>query len=264
MKTILGKEFGRTWIGLMIWSAIIALVAFFGVSEYPVFGQNIKQLEDALALIPKIGQLICGVYNVNFAELTGYYVVMYYWIGLIVFTHAIYTGASIIAKESRDKTVEYLFTKPYTRSEIVWAKILAGLLNILAVGAITLAMSLLAILPISNDPVVYMQVFVSCIGMLFTQCVLMSLGFLCSAFFKSYKSGVMGAAAVLIGSYCLMFFVQYLDMPALNFLSPLTYFSVSFVVADGLGALYVLLAISVISICFYFTQKLYAKKVMVS
>lgn len=263
MKTIFLKELKRTRMGLIIWSSIVSLIALMGIIEYPVLGPNMHLVEEALAAIPKIGQLVFGVYNVNLNEITGYYIVMYYWTGLIVFTHAIYTGASIISKESRDKTAEYLFTKPYKRDTIVWAKIFAGFVNILVIGVITVIMYLLGMLIITDDPVVYMQILVSGLGMLLTQCVLMALGLLCSAIFRTYKSGARGAILVLLTSYCLMFSLQFADMPSLHFLSSLTYFSVSHVVANGLDIPYILLAVSVIAVCIYFTQRVYAKKVMV-
>lgn len=260
MKTIWIKEFKRTRTGLIIWSAVVALVTFFGVSEYPVIGQYMDRVEDALQLIPRLGQLICGVYNVDLATPIGYFAVMYYWSGLIVFTHAIYTGASMISKESRDNTVEYIFTKPYTRDEIVLAKITAGTMNILSVGIITVAMSLLAMLPITDEPAVFGQVFLAGVGMLFTQCVLMSIGFICGAVFKSYRSGVICAAGALLASYCMMFFTQNVDRPALNFLSPLTFFAISEVVNTGINVFYTLLSIAVTGLCLFLTVKIYSAK----
>ena len=262
MKTIFLKELKRTRIGLIIWSIMVGLVAFMGIMEYPVLGQNLGLLEEALALIPKVGQLVFGVYNVNITEPIGYYIVMYYWTGLIIFVHAIYTGASIISKESRDKTVEYLFTKPCPKSTIVTAKMLAALVNIFVVGLTATVMSLLAMIPITSDNAVYGHVFTACVGMLVTQGVLLMLGILCSALFKGYKASVSSAVGVLLLSYCLMFFVQYIDAPQLGFLSPLTFFSVSEVVKGGLGPSYVLLSAVIISLCVYFTQILYAKKEM--
>lgn len=263
MITIIKNELKRTRTGLIIWSAAAALIAWFGMLEYPVIGQNIELFEEALNLIPKIGRLICGVYNSNLYDPLGYYTVMYYWTGLIVFAHAIYTGASIISKESRDKTVEYLFTKPYKREEIVWAKIITGFVNISVIAFVVIAATMLGMAPVINEPTVYWQVLVSGIGMLLTQCVLMSLGLICSAIFKTYKSGTWGAIIVLLISYCLMFFVQYIEKPSLNFFSPLTYFSISDVVANGLGILYILLSILVMAVCLYFVQRFYAKKAMI-
>jgi ABC-2 type transport system permease protein len=264
MSAIIKNELKRTRTGLAIWSSVAALIAWFGMIEYPVIGQNIELFEDALNLIPKIGRLICGVYNANLYDPLGYYSVMYYWTGLIVFAHAVYTGASIISKESRDKTVEYLFTKPYKRWEIVSSKIIAGFVDISAISVVATAATMLAMIPAINEPAVYWQVLVSGIGMLLTQCVLMSLGLLCSAIFKTYKSGTWGAAIMLMASYCLMFFVQYIDKPSLNFLSPLTYFSISDVVENGLDILYILISVLVMAVCLYFTQRLYAKKAMIA
>ncbi len=263
MGTMLKKELKRTRRGLIIWSLIVGLTAYLGILEYPILAPYTAMLEETLIMIPRLAQLVFGVYNVNLGDTTGYYIVMYYWAGLVVFTHAIYTGASIIAKEQRDRTAEYLFTMPIKRSYIVWAKIVAGLVNISVVGIITLGMSLLAMIPISKDPVIYGQVLLSGIGMFLTQCVLMAMGLLCSAVGKTYKSGIMLSAAVLLASYSLMFFVQYIDLPALNFLSPLTFFSVSEVVLKGISLFNVLVAALVIDICLMLTQKLYLKKEMI-
>ena len=263
MKTIFLKELKRTRTGLTIWSFIVGLVAIMGILEYPVLSENLDLLGDALVMIPKFGQLVFGVYNIDLNEPIGYFAVMYYWTGLIIFAHAIYTGASIISKETRDKTAEYLFTKPYPKSTIVAAKTLAALANILAVGFVATAMSLLAMIPITGEGAVYGQVFAASVGMFITQGVLMMLGLLCSALFEGYRAGVFSAFGALLLSYCLMFFVQYIDAPRLAFLSPLAFFCVSWVVRDGIGLLYVLLSIAIMALCAYFTQKLYAKKEMI-
>ena len=263
MKTIFFKELKRTRIGLGIWSIIVGLVALMGILEYPVLGPNLHLIEEAVNLIPKLGQLVFGVYNVSLNDPIGYYVVMYYWTGLIIFVHAIYTGASIISKESRDKTAEYLFTKPYPKSTIVTAKMLTALVNIFIVGLTATSMSLLAMIPITSDSAIYGQVFAACVGMFITQGVLLMLGLLCSALFKGYKTSVLSAVGLLLLSYCMMFFVQYIDAPHLSFLSPLTFFSVSEVVKGGLGLSYVLLSVVIIVLCVFFAQRLYAKKDMI-
>lgn len=260
MWIIFKNEMGRTRKGLLIWGAVVGIVAFFGMLEYPFLSQYLDILEEALSALPKLGQLVFGVFHADLMSPVGYYVVMYYWTGLIVFTHAIYTGASIVLKESRDKTAEFLFTKPYKRSVIVWAKILAGLTNILIIGLVTIIMSFVAMLPITTEPSALWQILASGAGMLFTQALLMSLGFLCGAVFSTYGAAARGAAAVLLASYCIMFFIQYMEIETLNFLSPLTYFGVADVVAHGLSRVYTALCVLVIAVCLYLTQRLFSRK----
>ena len=263
MESIFKNELKQTRFGLLIWSVVVVSIALFGMLEYPIVSQNIDILGEALLLIPKIGQLIFGVYNVDLTMPIGYHIVMYYWLGLIVFAHAMYTGASIISKETRDKTAEFLFTKPYKRSTIIWAKILAGFVHILIIGVVAVISALFGMTIITTDPGVYIQILISGIGMFFTQCILLSLGLLCSAVFKTYRSGTMGAVMVLLASYCLMFFVQFIDSPALNFLSPLTFFGVSDTVENGFSGPYILLAVLIIGACLYLTQWFYARKDMI-
>jgi len=223
----------------------------------------VTEMENALSAIPKIGQLVFGVYKADLTLPIGFYIVMYYWIGLIVFVHAIYTGASIIMKESRDNTAEFIFTKPYKRSVIVMAKLLAGLFNISVMCVAMVGLSVVGMIQAIGDNSLAGAILVSGAGMFITQLVLMSLGFLCSAIFKTYKSGVFAAVAVLFSSYALMFTVQYFDASSLNFLSPLTYFAVYDTTQTGLNFIYIIIAAFVTAICLVLTERLYREKVMV-
>ena len=266
MGTIVLMELRRTRFSLIIWSAVAGIIVFFGILEYPALQQltgsmGLGVMEAAIAAIPIPGQLVFGVYNVNLNDPIGYYIVMYYWTGLIVFTHAMFTGASIIAKESRDKTSEYLFTKPYKRNVIVCAKVFTAFVNILVIGIVALTLSILGMLPITHDADVYAHILATGAGMLFTQCVLMCLGLLCSAVFKTYKGGVLAAMALLITCYCLMFLAQ--SRSSLFFISPLAYFEISYVAAHGLNAWYILLSAMIIIVCLCLTQIFYKRKIMV-
>ncbi|MCL2335976.1 MAG: ABC transporter permease [Firmicutes bacterium] len=266
MISILTNELRRTRFGLLIWSALAGLIIFFGVLEYPALRGIMSSagpgaLEQALAGIPATGQLLFGVYRVDFSQPMGYYIVMYYWTGLIVFVHAMYTGASIISKESRDRTAEFIFTKPVKRSGIVRAKTLAGLISILAVGVTVILLSALGMLPVTRDPGFYRQITVIGAGMLLTQGVLLALGLLCGAVFRTYRLAVSAAMLLLGLSYGLLFAAQY--YASLYFLSPLAYFEISRTAANGLDSRYVLLAVAVIALCLFITLRLYRRKALV-
>lgn len=262
MGAIFKKECRCTRRGLLIWSLIVGLTAYLGILEYPVLEPYSAMITETMSLIPKPAQLVFGVYHVNLGDTAGYYIVMYYWCGLIVFSHAAYVGASMMGKEQRDHTAEYLFTKPFKRSRILAAKVCAGFVNILAVAAVTTAMFFLALLPMKGGADILYQVLICGVGMFLTQCVLMSIGFLCSAVGRSYKTGVLIAMSVLAFSYCLMFVIQYLELPGLRFLSPLTFFAVSQTMEKGISLLYLLLAAGVAGLSLLLTNWMYERKVM--
>jgi len=250
-------EIRRTRAGLIIWCIAAAALAGMGMMEYPVIGPQTALVEQSLALIPKLGQIVFGVYGPSLSNPLGYFAVMAYWCGLVIFTHAMYTGASVVAKENRDKTTEYLFTMPCSRNEIIWAKILAILFNILVMGIVNIVINVASMTMITLAPEVYGSVLLACLGMFFIQCVIAALGLLCSAIFQTYRVGVLIAAAVLVVSYCLMFAVQYFDAPSLNYISPLAFFGAWDVAVNGISLIYVALAAAVVAVCVFATQIIY-------
>ena len=261
MKAIFLKELKRSRRSLILWSIVIGATALFGILEYPImadYGDMMAHLSDVM---PKLVQIIFGVYGADLTTTMGYYVVMYFWFGLIVFTHATYLGASIISKEQRDKTAEYIFTKPYKRDTIVTAKIMVAVVNALVVAILTGLISVLAMAALAVDVGALKSVFISIIGMFVTQLVFVAVGLLCSAVFIEYKVAALCSIAVLIATYIVSFAIEYIGTADyLSFLSPLRYFDVKSVISDGISPLYLFVSIVVISLSLYFTLTLYRKK----
>jgi ABC-2 type transport system permease protein len=261
MNVIFLKELKRSQRSLILWCAVIGLTALFGILEFPIMADYGDIIGNVLNVMPKMIQIIFGVYGADLTTIMGYYVVMYYWFGLIVFTHAIYLGASIISKEQRDKTAEYIFTKPYRRDTIVTAKILVAVVNLFIVAAIVGAISMFAMAALGVGSGGLISVMVSIIGMFVTQLVLTALGFLCSAIFKKYKFAVVSSIAVLIVSYITSFAIQYSGTDSyLSFLSPLSSYDVKRVADTGLNPLYLIVSAAIIMLSLYFTLTLYRKR----
>lgn len=261
MKSIFLMELKRSRRSLILWCAVIGVTALFGMLEYPIMAGYGDMIARALDVMPKLIQIIFGVYGADLTTNMGYYVVMYFWLGLIVFTHATYLGSSIISKEQRDKTAEYIFTKPYKRDTIVTAKIMVAGINVLVVAIIIGLVSVISMAALGADLGALESVFVSIIGMFITQLVFVTVGLLCSAVFKKYKIATLSSIAFLIVTYIVMFSIEYIGTADyLSFLSPLRYFDVQRVISSGLSPLYLLISAVVISLSLYFTLTLYRKK----
>ena len=261
MKAIFLKELKRSRRNLILWCAVIGATALFGILEYPIMADYGDMIAPVLDAMPKLIQIIFGVYGADLTTAMGYYVVMYFWFGLIVFTHAAYLGASIISKEQRDKTAEYIFTMPYKRDTIVTAKIMVAVVNVLVVAIVTGLISALVMAALGVGSGGLISVLISIIGMFVTQLVFVAVGFLCSADFIKYKFAALSSIAVLIVAYIVSFAIEYIGTADyLSFLSPLRYFDVQRVISNGISPLYLLVSAVVILLSLYFTLTLYRKK----
>ena len=261
MMTIFMKELKRSRRSLILWCSVIGATALFGILEYPIMADYGNMIASVLDVMPKLIQIIFGVYGADLTTSMGYYVVMYFWFGLIVFTHAAYLGASIISKEQRDKTAEYIFTKPYKRDTIVTAKIMVAVVNILVVAIVVGVISALAMAALGVGLGGLISVFISIIGMFVTQLVFVAVGLLCSAIFIKYNVATLSSIAVLIVAYIVSFAIEYIGTADyLSFLSPLRYFEVQRVISNGISPLYLFVSAVIISLSLYFTLALYREK----
>ncbi len=125
-KNLYTKELKRNRKNLMIWTSIVMGLTLLVMSLFPYFKEMGSELvvlmenmpaglSEGLGLNAETWRNILGVYNT------------YYAIYIIVIT-AIYTtstGASILSKEERDRTAEFLLTKPLSRKSIFITKMMS-------------------------------------------------------------------------------------------------------------------------------------------
>lgn len=86
------------------------------------------------------------------------------------------------------------------------------------------------------------------IGMFLTEVVLFAIGLLISSLVRTYKNAARLGAGVLLGFYGLYVIADYLEMPALHYLTPLKYFDVYAVARGGFSVSFLMISI-VIVIC---------------
>ncbi len=262
MKTIFWKELKLTRKGLSAWVAIMLVTAAFGAMEYPMVSENIEIILQGIGAMPEIVIIMFGVpMDMPVDSPLWYYVTMYFWYALIAFTHAAFVGAIIIAKEERDKTAEYIFTKPYKRSTIITAKILVGVVNVFIMTLATWLFNVIALAPLIGGHSLMGVIAITTLGMFLTQLVFLAIGLFCSALFKKHRIALISAILVVLASYFIAVIIEYGgNIDYLNFLSPFRYFHAQAVINDGISLLYLLIAAVIASVSIYFTYTLYNKR----
>ena len=122
------RELRANLKSLLIWSGIVILLIIMAVAKFQAFAgdpQTIKMLDS----MPKQLLDAFGLRAFNMTTLSGFYGVMFVYFGLMGAIAAALWGSDIIAKEQRDKTVEFSLVLPVSRNRVVTAKALAALVN---------------------------------------------------------------------------------------------------------------------------------------
>ena len=248
MNTLIQKEMRQTRKMLLIWISLVIMLIGFCYFEYLSLENSMDDMVRMLNQFPEILLLMFGV-KAELSTALGWYCCIYFWISILAFAYALNLGISCVAKEMKNGTSSYLFTKPVPRTEIIFSKVIASALNLLIFSAFSgICNYALIILPAGGleQPI---GAFTTTIGMFLTQLMFFAVGFFAAGFIKKYKSIVQIGTVFLLLSYAIGITAQYTGIRFLDYLSPLRYFDVYEVTLNGISVFNFAASVIVIAIC---------------
>lgn len=120
---------------LIIWSICMFLLVLSGMSKYTVYSSSGSG--DVFNKMPYSMKALFGIGTFDVAKMSGFFAFLFPYLELTAAIHAVLLGSSIIAKEERDKTTEFLMAKPVSLNTIVTSKLLAAFVNIVIFNIVT-------------------------------------------------------------------------------------------------------------------------------
>ena len=100
------------------------------------------------------------------------------------------------------------------------------------------------------------------IGLFLTEVILFALALLISGINQNYKRAIRLGAGLLLGFYGIYIVAEYLEIPALYYLTPLKYFDVYAVAREGINIAFLLLAAVIVAISIAVARKKWAGREM--
>ena len=201
---LFSKEFKRNRKTLLVWSAIVIGFTILVLSLFPFMKNMGDEMAGMMSELPEGMTNAMGINAQTFNSILGMYNT-YYGVYIIVLL-AIYTtstAATIISKEEKDKTAEFLLTKPISRKNIFGTK-LSTLFTLSFAAYIVQTITAFIFVFINGEESLKWSVFVT---MHFHGLILI-LFFTCIGLFLSMligpKKNFMGlAVGIVFGSYFL-------------------------------------------------------------
>ena len=186
---------GRTT--LLIWSAAIAFMLGVCILIYPEMGAQMEEMSAMFADMGSFSQAF-GMDQINFGEFIGFFgVECGNILGLGGAFFAALLGISVLAKEEKEQTVEFLLTHPVSRRAIVGKKLVSVLIQILLLNISVAGVTAASIWAIGESPA-FRPLFLLFLAYLILQVEVASVCFGISAFLNQGGAGVgLGLAALL-------------------------------------------------------------------
>ncbi|BCB03635.1 ABC transporter permease subunit [Bacillus sp. KH172YL63] len=247
---------------LIIWCVGMVALIGSGMMKYAGFSSSGQSMNDLMSQMPKSLQAFLGVGTLDLSTATGYYGVLFLYIVLLATIHAAMTGATIISKEERDKTVEFLFVKPLPRKKVIGMKLLAALTQCGILSLVTYISTYMIVGHYSSDAAFGGDITVTILGMVMLQLLFLVLGTAIAASAKTPAKASTIATGVLLFTFILSFAIDLSEkIEGLKYLTPFKYFEAkNMMYGGGMNPLYVGISVVLIAVLAASTFVTYEKR----
>lgn len=228
------KELKSHRKALIFWSIGVFLMVASGMAKYSAYSSAGQSINDLMADIPTSLRAVLGFSDLDLSKASGYFGMLFLYLLLMATIHAAMLGATIIAKEERDKTSEFLFVKPVSRSTIITAKLLAAFTNIVIFNLVTFASSIILLGKYSDGEAVNGEIAILMAAMFILQVLFMVIGSALAAVKKKPKTAASLATGILLLTYMLSIVIDLNEnIEGLRYFTPFKYFEAKNVMYGG-------------------------------
>ncbi|MDM5336538.1 ABC transporter permease subunit [Fictibacillus enclensis] len=209
----------------MIWWVVgLLFMVVSGMSKYDTMKSTGQTVNEIFGAMPKSLQAIFGLSSLDLTTITGYFGMLFSYLVLMAAIHAALLGSTMIAKEERDKTSEFLMAKPVSRTRIITFKLAASLILLFLFNLVTYGLSV-GMVNYYEPSADLSGIGRLMIGMLILQMIFLSVGMAVAAVSRRPRMTVSIATGLLIITYILSIAIELNDkLDALRYLTPFKYF----------------------------------------
>lgn len=187
----------------LMWTFALIGLALLFMSMFPPIAKEIDEFKKALEGFPEGVRKALGLQVETIGSVNGYYSYTFLYIALCGAIQAMTLGISISSKEIREKTADFLFTKPVTRSKVLVSKLMAALTSILFTNIVYVAAAVIIAKAVAEDEFSLTAFLLISLSLLIISLIMFALGTLLAVLFPKIKSVVSVSIGVVFGFFVL-------------------------------------------------------------
>jgi len=225
------RELKANFKSFLFWCIGITAIIAGGMGKYAGFSSSAQSISSIIDKTPRALLAIFGMSGIDMSTASGFYAVIFLYVMIASTVYSSMLGAGIISKEERDKTSEFLFTKPVSRVSVITSKIIAALFYTMLYSIVAMAVSFVVasmVTPESLDGFgsgLARDILVLSAGMLFVQLIYLFIGTGMASLIKKPGAATGSATGVMLVTYFIAMVIDMTDkLDFLKYLTPFKYF----------------------------------------
>ncbi|OIK16022.1 ABC transporter permease [Bacillus sp. MUM 116] len=245
----------------MIWTLSLSALIVFFLSMFPGLTQDADQFKKLLENYPETVRKALGVSIDSITSLLGFYSYGFTNVVLCGSIQAMNLGTSILSKEVREKTADFLLTKPVTRKQIVTAKLLAVIISLVMTNVIYMVIAFIAASAVSEKSFDFNTFLLISLSALLIELMFVALGVLISVSVPKIKSVLPISLGTVFGFYILNMLGSVIGEKSIRYLTPFKYYEASYIIKhSSYDAAFIIIEIVFILAAIAVSYVIYSKK----
>jgi ABC-2 type transport system permease protein len=233
--------------GLLFWSIGMVLLVMSGMAKFAAYEQAGQSVTEIMGALPKAVQVLFGLTGFDLTKASGFYGILFLYIAVMAAVHAVILGTGVIAEEERDKTSEFLYTKPVSRATALTGKLLAGVTNLVVLNLVTLGSSIAFVNYYGNGESFTSEILVLMVGLLLLQLIFFAVGTVMAGASHKPRAAGTRAMSIMLFSFVLYYLVNLNgNLDWLKYFTPFKYYDAAVLMKEGLDPVFVVLSLAII------------------
>jgi ABC-2 type transport system permease protein len=245
----------------MIWTCSLMGIVIFFLLMFPSISRDYLEFSKVLEGYPEGVRKALGLELESFGTILGFYSYIFLYITLCGSIQAMILGTSIVSKEMREKTTDFLLTKPVTRTKVLTSKLLAGVTSLVITNVFYFATVYIMAGQVTEAAFSSKLLFLVSITLFFLQLIFLTVGILISVIFSKLKAVLSVSLGTVFAFFVIGMVVSSDSSQAKRYLSPFKYFDPKYIIAHSkFEFAYLFVTVGIILVSIIVSYFIYTKK----
>lgn len=224
MMNIFLHELRSNLKSIVIWAFSLILLAVVFLGIYPAYADSGEEVKKLLAgFPPELLKALGFDLGLIFSPI-GFYSIIFSYIVLCGSIQAMILGISLISKEFTRKTADFLLSKPASRVKIMTAKLLSGVVSLLATDMLVLGITWLLIKLLIAEPFSLSSYLMLSATLFYVEMMFFALGILVAVIVQRIKSVIGVSVGIVFGFFAAGMVSSVYNDDKIRLLAPFKYY----------------------------------------
>ncbi|RLQ93771.1 ABC transporter permease subunit [Falsibacillus albus] len=245
----------------MLWTALLVFLLILFMSLFPSIAHDFDEFKKILEGFPEGVRKAIGLQVESMGTVVGFYSYTFLYLTLCGAIQGMNFGISIVSKETREKTADFLLTKPVTRKKVLSSKILAAITSLIVTNVIFIIAAVLLANLVKTEAYSLKIFLMISLTLFFIQMIFFSMGILIAVVFSKIKSVITVSLGVVFMFFMVGLLAAVGGEDGGHYFSPFKYFDTAYIIRNSsYEPSYALVGTGVIIVSLAASYLIYTKK----